>query len=68
MVKRPAPTFPHPAIYVGESNSHNQLQGYEYNDADGNRLLVGWRKGYTPDLSIVTHAPVDNNTLCNRYR
>jgi hypothetical protein len=25
------------------------------------------RKDYTPDLSIVTRAPVNDNTLCNRY-
>jgi hypothetical protein len=26
-----------------------------------------WGKDYTPDLSIAIHAPVDDNTLCNRY-
>jgi hypothetical protein len=80
--------FPHPVIYVGDFNSHNQLWGYEHKDADGNRLLewmtpnkfyliyhpkdkgtfksARWGKDYTPDLSIVTHAPADDNTLCNR--
>jgi hypothetical protein len=24
-------------------------------------------KDYTPDLSIVTRAPVDDNTMCNRH-
>jgi hypothetical protein len=32
----PLKLFPHPAIYVGDFNSHNQLWGYEHNDADGN--------------------------------
>jgi hypothetical protein len=31
--------FPHPTIYVGDFNSHNQLWGYLQNNADGNRLL-----------------------------
>jgi hypothetical protein len=26
-----------------------------------------WGKDYTPDLSIVTRAPVDDNTLSNHY-
>jgi hypothetical protein len=76
--------FPHPAIYVGNFNSHNQLWGYKHNYADGNWLLewmtlnklhliyhlfksARWGNDYTPDLTIVTRAPVDDNTLCNRY-
>jgi hypothetical protein len=35
----PLKLFPHPAIYVGDFNSHNQLWGYEHKDADRNRLL-----------------------------
>jgi hypothetical protein len=31
--------FPHPTFYVGDFNFHNQLWGYEHNNADGNRLL-----------------------------
>jgi hypothetical protein len=85
----PLKLSPHPAIYVGDFNSQNQLWDYEHNDADGNRLLkwmtlnklhliyhpndkgtfksARWGKDYTPDLSIVTRGPVDNNTLCNLY-
>jgi hypothetical protein len=33
----------------------------------GTLKLAGWGKDYTPDLSIVTRAPVDDNTLSNRY-
>jgi len=31
--------FPHPVIYIGDFNSHNQMWGYEHNNIDGNRLL-----------------------------
>jgi hypothetical protein len=33
----------------------------------GTLKSAGWGKDYTPDLSIVTRAPVDDNTLINRY-
>jgi hypothetical protein len=31
--------LPHPAIHVGDFNSHNQAWGYEHKDIDGNRLM-----------------------------
>jgi hypothetical protein len=34
----PLKIFPHPAIYVGNFNSHNQQWGYDHNDVDGNLL------------------------------
>jgi exonuclease III len=30
--------FPHPAIYVGDFNSHNQQWGYDHKDVDGNLI------------------------------
>jgi hypothetical protein len=33
----------------------------------GTFKLARWGKDYTPDLSIVIRASVDENTLCNRY-
>jgi hypothetical protein len=39
---------------------------YHSNDK-GTFKSVRWGMDYTPDLSIVTRATVDDNTLCNRY-
>jgi hypothetical protein len=30
--------FPHPAIYEGDFDSHNQQWGYDHNDVDGNLI------------------------------
>jgi hypothetical protein len=37
----PLKISPHPAIYVGDFNSHNQQWGYDHNDVDGN-LIHEW--------------------------
>ncbi|XP_055714426.1 uncharacterized protein LOC129808680 [Phlebotomus papatasi] len=37
----PLKSFSHPAVYVGDFNSHNQAWGYEDSDIDGN-LLFEW--------------------------
>lgn len=34
----PLPIVPHPALYVGDFNSHNTLWGYQSNDFNGNKL------------------------------
>jgi hypothetical protein len=58
--KPPAKKFPHPAIYVGDFNSHNQLWGYdEHNNADGNRLLE-WMT--LNNLHLIYH-PKDKGTF-----
>jgi hypothetical protein len=42
--------LPHPEIYVGDFNSHNQAWGYEeHNDIDGNRLME-WTTPYKMHL------------------
>jgi hypothetical protein len=51
--------FPHPAIYVGDFNSHNQLWCYEHNDADGNRLL---ERTTLNKLHLIYH-PKDKGTF-----
>jgi hypothetical protein len=47
----PLKLFPHPAIYVGDFNSHNQLWGYEHNDANENRLRVDDNEQTASNLS-----------------
>jgi hypothetical protein len=51
--------LPHPAIYVGDFNSHNQVWGYEHNDIDGNRLME-WMTLY--NMHLIYH-PKDIGTF-----
>jgi Endonuclease-reverse transcriptase len=51
--------FPHPAIYVGDFNSHNQQWGYDHNDADGS-LLSNWMT--LNKLHLIYH-PKDKGTF-----
>jgi Reverse transcriptase (RNA-dependent DNA polymerase)/Endonuclease-reverse transcriptase len=51
--------FRHPAIYVGDFNSHNQLWGYEHNDTSGN-LLLEWMT--LSKLHLIYH-PKDKGTF-----
>jgi Reverse transcriptase (RNA-dependent DNA polymerase)/Endonuclease-reverse transcriptase len=61
----PLKIFPHPAVYVGDFNSHNQLWGYEHNDTDGN-LLQEWMT--LNKLHLIYH-PKDKGTfLSARWR
>ena len=38
-ITSPLPTLPHPAIYVGDFNSHHPHWGYDSADAEGENLL-----------------------------
>jgi hypothetical protein len=55
----PLKLFSHSAIYVGDFNSHNQLWGYEHNDADGNRLM----KWMTLNKLHLMYHPNDKGTF-----
>jgi hypothetical protein len=55
----PLKIFPHPAIYVGDFNSHNQQWGYDHNDVDGN-LIHEWM--ILNSLHIIYH-PKDKGTF-----
>jgi hypothetical protein len=59
--------FPHPTIYVGDFNSHNQLCGYEHNNADEKFRSARWRKDYSPDLSIRTQDPKGDDITNTRH-
>jgi exonuclease III len=51
--------LPHPAIYAGDFNSHNQAWRYEHNDIDENRLME-WTTLYK--IHLIYH-PKDIGTF-----
>jgi hypothetical protein len=55
----PLKIFPHPAIYVGDFNSHNQQWGYDHNNVDGN-LIHEWMT--LNSLHLIYH-PKDKGTF-----
>ncbi|KAE9523030.1 hypothetical protein AGLY_016661 [Aphis glycines] len=61
----PMKTFEHPAIYVGDFNSHNMAWGYDIKNK-GTFRSARWLKEYTPDLSIISKPPNDSKQLASR--
>jgi hypothetical protein len=57
-------TFPHPTIYVGNLNSHNQLWVYKHNDIVKNLLL----KWMTLNKFHLIHHPKDKGSLKSTRR
>jgi hypothetical protein len=45
----------------------NKLNRIYHPKDEGTFKSARWVKDYTPDLSIVNRAPVNDNTMCNRY-
>jgi hypothetical protein len=61
----PLKTCPHPAIYLDDFNSHNQLWGYKHNDL-GRNLLLEWMK--LKKIHLIYHLKEERTFKSARWR